>query len=79
MLENSSTEKVTTRCLYCITSLVLYKQKLSMVLQSNKNKSYRGRSDSLSVSIGVKCNPHTMVYYGQAPNERYGKLFSVRR
>ena len=33
MLENSSTEKVTTRCLYCITSLVLYKQKLSMVFQ----------------------------------------------
>ena len=32
MLENSSTEKVTTRCLYCITSLVLYKQKLSMTL-----------------------------------------------
>ena len=31
MLENSSTEKVTTRCLYCITSLVLYKQKLFMV------------------------------------------------
>ena len=33
MLENSSTEKVTTRCLYCITSLVLYKQKLSMKCQ----------------------------------------------
>ena len=32
MLENSSTEKVTTRCLYCITSLVLYKQKLSVQL-----------------------------------------------
>ena len=35
MLENSSTEKVTTRCLYCITSLVLYKQKLSMTYLSN--------------------------------------------
>ena len=38
MLENSSTEKVTTRCLYCIMSLVLYKQKLSMVLKSINSK-----------------------------------------
>ena len=38
MLENSSTEKVTTRCLYCITSLVLYKQKLSMVQPSTGDK-----------------------------------------
>ena len=36
MLENYSTEKVTTRCLYCIMSLVLYKQKLS-ILQASLN------------------------------------------
>ena len=30
ILENSSTEKVTTRCVHFTTSLVLYKQKLSM-------------------------------------------------
>ena len=32
ILENPSTEKVTTRCLHFTTSLVLYKQKLSMAL-----------------------------------------------
>ena len=34
ILENSSMEKVTTRCLHFITSLVLYKQKLSMSILS---------------------------------------------
>ena len=38
MLENSSTEKVTTRCLYCITSLVLYKQKLSTLVQTSSTR-----------------------------------------
>ena len=45
MLKNSSTEKVTTRCLYCIMSLVLYKQKLSrMVITVWSKQKWKPRS-----------------------------------
>ena len=49
MLENSSTEKVTTRCLYCITSLVLYKQKLSMLLLTPITKNWNSLVGSQTV------------------------------
>ena len=46
ILENSSTEKLTSRCLHCTTSLVLYKQKMSMLTKQNNPMALVGLTDA---------------------------------
>ena len=68
MLENSSTEKVTTKCLHCTTSLVLYKQKLSMVRQLQKFY-------SIAPLAAIVHPPPRCIHISKTINIYFAKLF----
>ena len=56
------TDKRVATPYYIYLLIWVAKLERSHVLQSNKNKSYRGRSDRLSVSIGDELSDELKIY-----------------